>query len=64
MEPKDSKPDRSSPAMAKLITVAVIAMAGYGQVTNRHVDPVLVYALVGLALVWLGHGVDRFFGGR
>lgn len=65
MKTQDSnEPERSSsPGMAKLITVAVIAMAGYSMVTTKHVDSVIVYALVGLAFVWLGHGADRFFGG-
>jgi len=53
---------KSSPAMAKLITVAVLAMAGYSQISTGQIDPMLITAMVALVLIWLGHGVDRFFG--
>jgi len=48
--------------MAKLITVAVLAMAGYSQISTGQIDPMLITAMVALVLIWLGHGVDRFFG--
>ena len=50
--------------MAKLITVAVLAMAAYSVVTTNHLDPVLGSIIGALGLAWMGHGVDRFLGGR
>jgi hypothetical protein len=50
--------------MAKLITVALLAMAVYSIVTTKRLDSVLGATIGALGLAWMGHGVDRFFGGR
>lgn len=60
MNPKE--PERkSSPAMAKLITVVMLALAAYSEVTTHHVDAGLTYGLVILAVFWAGQGIDRIF---
>lgn len=61
-EPQEPQRARSSPAMAKLITVAVLAMGGYSQVTTGHVGTELTAAMVALVALWLGVGADRFLG--
>lgn len=58
----DSQPERkSSPAMAKLITVVLLVLAAYSQIKTQTIDAELLGALVVLALFWAGQGIDRVF---
>lgn len=58
----DPQPERkSSPALAKTITVVLVALAVYSELKTDHVDSTLLGGVIVLVLFWAGQGIDRIF---
>lgn len=59
---KPDEPNRkSSPGLAMLITVVLLALAVQDQFSSGSIDRELLWLLGGLALFWAGQGIDRIF---
>jgi hypothetical protein len=58
---REEQPERkSSPWLAKLLTVVLVALAVQSQLKTGHIDATLIGAVVVLVFFWAGQAIDNY----